>query len=69
MQTLGNLLVGAILAGISLGPVPWADARLLLDTPLSRAAATIGGTGEIDHAVATARTALAHLPDSAQLRH
>ena len=37
MQTLGNLVFGAILAGVSLGPVTWSDACALVDKPLAAA--------------------------------
>ena len=68
MQTLGNLVLGAVLAGISLGPAPWADASLLVHTGLSKAVVIIAETEKpgspLDHPVATARAAFAHLPDA-----
>jgi hypothetical protein len=61
MQILGNLVFGAILAGVSLGPVAWADACALVDKPL--AAAMASGlhvpTSPLDSAAALAR--LPHL--------
>jgi hypothetical protein len=61
MQTLGNLIFGAILAGVSLGPVTWADACALVDKPLAAALATglHAPTSPLDHAAAAVR--LPHL--------
>ncbi len=46
MQTLGNIIFGAILASLSLGPAAWADVRVAFDTGISRAADMVAGTGK-----------------------
>ena len=73
MQTLGNLLVGAILAGLSLGPAAWADTKKEADHLISSAAMVIVGGGEtgsaLGHAVATVRGTLTRLPGSESLRN
>jgi hypothetical protein len=71
MQTLGNLVIGAILAGFSLGPVAWADTRMEMDHLITSAAVVIAGKGVVssplEHAVATARGALSQLPGGERL--
>lgn len=73
MQTLGNLLVGAILAGLSLGPAAWADTKMEADHLISSAAMVIVGRGEtgsaLGHAVATVRGTLTRLPGGESLRN
>jgi hypothetical protein len=73
MQTLGNLLVGAILAGLSLGPAAWADTKMEADHLISTAAMVIVGRGEtgsaFGHAVATVRGTLSRLPGGESLRN
>jgi hypothetical protein len=73
MQTLGNLVIGAVLAGLSLGPSAWADTRIEADHLMARAATIIVGKNEagsaLDHAVATARGTLSHLPGGERLRN
>lgn len=61
MQMLGNLVFGAILAGVSLGPAAWADTCALVDKPLAAAMALHPSASPLDHAAATARAALPHL--------
>ena len=63
MQTLGNLLFGAILAGVSLGPVTWADACALVDKPLAAAIAAglHAPASPLAHAHAAAAVRLPHL--------
>ena len=60
MQTLGNLIFGAALACLSLGPSAWTEASSL-GAPLPQATATVAGTGRIgaslDHSVAVVRAA------------
>jgi hypothetical protein len=71
MQTLGNLVIGAILAGFSLGPVAWADTRMEVHHLVSSAAVIIAGksviSSPLDHAVATARGAFSQLPNGERL--
>jgi len=73
MQTLGNLLVGAVLAGLSLGPAAWADTRMEADHMISTAAMVIIGRGEtgstLGHAVATVGETLSRLPGGESLRN
>ncbi len=73
MQTLGNLVIGAILAGFSLGPVAWTDTRIEADHLMARAATMIVGKSDassaLDHAVATARGTLSQLPGGERLRN
>jgi hypothetical protein len=68
MQTLTNIVFGAVLAGISLGPAAWSDASKL-NACVSKTAMILigleGGASPLDHAVAKARGALPHLPNSA----
>ena len=70
MQTLGNMIFGAVLASLSLAPTAWADAQQLIGTPLSAAAATITRTGQapaaLEHA---ARAVWGRLPNSARLHN
>jgi hypothetical protein len=65
MQTLGNLVVGAVLAGLSLGPAAWADTRSEADHLVSTAAMVIVSKCEtgssLGHAVTTVRGTLSHL--------
>lgn len=71
MQTLGNLVIGAILAGLSLGPAAWADTRTEANHLISGAAMVIVGkcqTGSaLGHAVATVRATLSALPGGERL--
>ena len=73
MQTLGNLVIGAVLAGLSLGPAAWADTRMEADHLVSGAAMVIVGkfaTGSpLGHAVATVRGSLSRLPGGESLRN
>lgn len=73
MQTLGNLLIGAILAGLSLGPAAWADTRMEADHLIAGAAMVIVGKCEtgsaLGHAVATVRGTLSELPGSESFRN
>jgi len=68
MQTLANIVFGAVLAGLSLGPAAWADVAQVGDR-LSKAALFVAGTQcagtQLSHAVARARAALPDLPHSA----
>jgi hypothetical protein len=67
MNTLINLVVGAVLASVSLGPAPWVDAGM----QLSRAAIVISRlveTSPADHAAASARNAFLALPASTRVR-
>jgi len=63
MQMLANIVVGALLAGFSLGPAVWADAARL-NTQVCGAVMALAGLEQadspIDHAVAKARSALTH---------
>jgi hypothetical protein len=65
MQTLANIVFGAMLAGLSLGPAGWTDAAQAGDD-LTRAVMIVAGaecTGaQLDHAMARARAALPELP-------
>ena len=71
MQTLGNLVIGAILAGFSLGPVAWADTRMEMGHLIASATVIIAGKSVVgsplDHAVATARGVLSQLPGGERL--
>jgi len=66
MQTLTNIVFGAVLAGLSLGPAAWSDAAQL-KARCSKAAMVLVGLEDsaspLDHAVAQARAALPHLPN------
>ena len=66
MQTLTNIVFGAVLAGLSLGPAAWADAAQF-NAKASKAVMVMVGLEEsaspLDHAVARARDALPHLPN------
>ena len=72
MQTLGNIVIGAILAGISLGPTAWADARLPV-APMTAVTPMVAGTGKIgaslNQVVADVRAALPHPSSSARLHN
>jgi hypothetical protein len=61
MQTLVNIVFGAMLAGASLGPTLWSDVARI-DARLSQAAAVLMGMQEqgtpLDSALAKARSAL-----------
>jgi hypothetical protein len=65
MQTLANIVFGAALAGLSLGPVAWTDAAQA-GAQLTRAVALVAGTecagSQLSHAVTKARAALPGLP-------
>ena len=69
MQTLANIVFGAVLAGLSLGPAAWADAAQV-GNDVSRAVLVVAGrdcaTTPLRHAVARARAALPELPNNAQ---
>ena len=69
MQTLANIVFGAALAGLSLGPAAWADAAQV-GNDVSRAVLVIAGSEcastPLGHAVAKARAALPELPQRAQ---
>jgi hypothetical protein len=73
MQTLGNLMIGAILAGLSLGPAAWADTRIEAGHLIAGAATVIVGKCEtgsaFGHAAATVRATLSALPGGESLRH
>jgi hypothetical protein len=60
---LGNLVIGAFLAGVSLGPTAWADTCALVDKPLAAALASgLHASGSPrDSAAAAARAVLPHL--------
>ena len=66
MQTLTNIVFGAVLAGLSLGPAAWTDAAQI-NARVSKAAMVLVGLEDaaspLDHAVANARAALPHLPN------
>jgi hypothetical protein len=66
MQTLANIVGGAVLAGLSLGPAAWADASQM-GAQISRAVSIVAGTecagARLSHAVAKARAALPELPN------
>lgn len=63
MQTLGNIVFGAVLAGFSLGPTAWEDAARF-NTLISHAVMALAGVEQsaspLDGAVAKARAALRH---------
>jgi hypothetical protein len=69
MQTLANIVFGAVLAGLSLGPAAWADAAQV-GNDVSRAVLVVAGrecaSTPLSHAVAKARAALPELPQRAQ---
>ena len=69
MQMLANMVFGAVLAGLSLGPAAWADAAQV-GNDVSHAVMVVAGkecaTTPLRHAVAKARAALPELPQSAQ---
>jgi len=70
MQMLANMVFGAVLAGLSLGPAAWADAAQV-GNDVSRAVMIVAGhecaaATPLRHAVAKARAALPELPQSAQ---
>jgi hypothetical protein len=69
MQMLANMVFGAVLAGLSLGPAAWADAAQV-GNDVSRVVMVVAGrecaTTPLRHAVAKARAALPELPQSAQ---
>jgi hypothetical protein len=69
MQMLANMVFGAVLAGLSLGPAAWADAAQV-GNDVSHAVMIVAGkecaTTPLRHAVAKARAALPELPQSAQ---
>ena len=66
MQTFTNIVFGAVLAGLSLGPAAWTDAAQI-NARVSKAAMVLVGLEDaaspLDHAVAKARAALPHLPN------
>jgi hypothetical protein len=66
MQTLANIVFGAILAGFSLGPPAWTDAAQM-GAQITRAVTLVAGTEcagqRLSHAVARARAALPELPN------
>jgi hypothetical protein len=66
MQTLTNIVFGAVLAGLSLGPAAWSDAAQI-NAKISKTVMVMVGLEEsaspLDHAVARARAALPHLPN------
>jgi len=68
MQTLVNIVFGAVLASASLGPTAWTEIAQV-DARLSRAALLLAGREDagspLDHAVAKARAALPDLPGDA----
>jgi hypothetical protein len=68
MQTLANIVFGAILAGVSLGPAAWTDVAQA-GSQITKAVAVITGTecagSRLSHAVAKARAALPELPNGA----
>ena len=68
MQTLANIVFGALLAGASLGPSAWSDVAQI-DARLSQAALLLAGLQEadspLDRVVARARAALPDLPGGA----
>jgi hypothetical protein len=68
MQTLANIVFGAVLAGLSLGPAAWADAGQI-GTNVSRAVLVVAGMDcretALNHALAKARAALPELPHGA----
>jgi hypothetical protein len=68
MQTLMNIVFGAVLAGLSLGPAAWTDAAQV-GAQLSKAVSVVAGTEcagqRLSHAVAKARAALPELPNGA----
>ena len=68
MQNLANIVFGAILAGVSLGPPAWTDAAQA-GAQLTRAVTLVAGTecagSRLSHAVARARAALPELPNGA----
>lgn len=69
MQTLANIVIGAFLAGASLGPSVWSEVAWV-DARLSQAVLMLAGAQEadspLDHAVAKARAALPSLPSRAR---
>ena len=68
MQTLTNIVFGAMLAGASLGPSTWSEVAQV-NGRLLQAALLLAGIEEagspLDHAVAKARAALPDLPNGA----
>jgi hypothetical protein len=68
MQTLENMVFGAVLAGLSLGPAAWANAAQA-GANVSRAVLIVAGMECVEtplgHAVAKARAALPELPHGA----
>jgi hypothetical protein len=71
MQTFGNLAVGAIFAGLTMGPGAWTEARQALDARLSDAKVVISAVEHfapnIDHAWRAARAALPRLQDGGRI--
>ena len=69
MQMLANMVFGAVLAGLSLGPAAWVDAAQV-GNDVTRAVMIVAGkecaTTPLRHAVAKARAALPELPQNAQ---
>ena len=69
MHTLANIVFGAVLAGLSLGPAAWADAAQV-GNDVSRAVLVVAGrdcaTTQLGHAVAKARAVLPELPQRPQ---
>jgi len=68
MQTLLNIAMGAALAAASLGPAGWTD-MAQANSRVIHAASVLAGFEEaaspLDHAVASARSALPELPHGA----
>ena len=68
MQTLTNIVFGAVLAGLSLGPAGWTDA-VQLNARVSKAVMVLVGFEDagspLGDAAARARAALPRLPNGA----
>ena len=66
-------MIGAILAGLSLGPAAWADTRIEAGHLIAGAAMVVVGkceTGSVlGHAVATVRGTLSELPGGERFRN
>ncbi len=73
MEKLKNILLGAAVAGVLLGPAAWADDSLQVSARLGQAAAiiarTAGETSLSDQAVAAAHAVLPQLTAGARARN
>ncbi|HEY1709901.1 MAG TPA: hypothetical protein VGG10_16650 [Rhizomicrobium sp.] len=70
MQTLGNMVLGAVLAGVLAGPPVWSGADRLLQVGISEARVMVGAgnTGTpLHHALTALRSALPDAAETARL--